>query len=94
VADHEFFFSIELPGRPASLGVLRELAPRVLGQFGCGGDAVPALVDALETAVARGAESGAFTCRLQFVARDGRLDIAVSSDGGPPWRTSHAISAV
>ena len=92
MADHEFFFTIELSGRPASLDMLRELASKVLGQVACGGDAVPALVDAIETAVARAASMGASTCRLQFVAHDGRLDIAISSDGGPPWRTSHDIT--
>ena len=92
MADHEFFFAIELSGRPASLDMLRELASRVLGQVGRGGNAVPALVDALETAVTRTAAMGASTCLLQFVAHDGRLDVAVSCDGGPPWRTSHDIS--
>ena len=82
MADHEFFFAIELSGRPDSLEMLRELASRVLGQAGCGGDAVPALVSALESAVARSGVTGA--SRLQVVAHNGRLDIAVSSGGGPP----------
>ena len=92
MADHEFFFAIELSGRPASIDMLRELASRVLGQVGRGGKAVPALVDALETAVVRTAAMSASTCLLQFFAHDGRLDVAVSSGDGPPWRISHDIT--
>lgn len=91
MADHEFFLTIDLSGRPVSLDMLRELASRVLGQAGCGADGLPAIVSALENAVTRSA-AGASSCRLQFIARDGRLDIAISSGGGPPWKTSHDIS--
>ena len=92
MADHEFFFTIELSGRPASLDMLRELVSHVVAQVGRGDETVPAVVDAVQTAVARSAGAGASTCRLTFVARDGRLDVAVSSDDGPPWRTSHDIA--
>ena len=92
MADHEFSFAIELSGRPANIDMLRELASRVLGQVGCGDHTVPAVVDALQTAVARSAAAGASTCRLRFVAHDGRLDIALSSGDGPLWRTSHNLA--
>jgi hypothetical protein len=92
VADHQFFLLIELTGRPDSTDMLRELASHVLGQCGCGDDMAPAILSALQTAVARTIAAGADTCRLKFVAHDGRLDIAVSSDDGPPWQTSHPLA--
>jgi hypothetical protein len=91
VADHHFFFQIELTGRPDSNDMLRELVSRVLDQSGCGQDTVPAILSALQTAVSRTIASGASTCRLKFIVHDGRLDIAVSSEGGPPWQTSHPL---
>jgi hypothetical protein len=91
VADHEFFFIIELTGRPESHDMLRELASHVLAQCGCGSETTPAVLSALQTAVARTSAAGSSSCRLKFVAHDGRLDIAVSSDSGPPWQTSHPL---
>lgn len=92
MADHEFFFSIELTGRPDSNDMLRELASHVLAQCGCGAEMVPAVASALQTAVARTIAAGESSCRLRFVAHDGRLDIAVSSDDGPPWQTTHPLA--
>jgi hypothetical protein len=92
VADHQFFFQIELTGRPDSHDMIRDLASHVLGQSGCGEESGPAILSALQTAVARTIASGASTCRLKFVVHDGRLDIAVSSEGGPPWQTSHPLA--
>jgi hypothetical protein len=92
VADHQFFFQIELTGRPDSNDMLRELASHVLGQSGCAEETVPAILSALQTAVARTIDSGASTCRLKFVVREGRLDIAVSSEGGPPWQSTHPLA--
>jgi len=92
VTDQQFFFQIELTGRPDSNDMIRDLASRVLGQSGCGADTVPAILSALQTAVARTIAVGASTCRLKFVVHHGRLDIAVSSEGGPPWQTSHPLA--
>jgi hypothetical protein len=92
VADHEFYFQIELTGRPESNDMLRELASHVLSQCGCSKETVPAVLSALQTAVARTTASGSSGCRLKFVAHDGRLDIAVSSEDGPPWQTSHPLT--
>lgn len=91
MADHEFFFSIELSGRDPN-DMVSELASRVLGQCGCGDETAPAAIDAVRAAVARVAAAGGPTCRLTFVAHGGRLDIAVSADGGQPWRTSHLLA--
>lgn len=87
-----FFFQIELTGRPDSNDMLRELASHVLGQCGCGDEAAPAILSALHTAVARTMAAGVSTCRLKFVVHGDRLDIAVSSEGGPPWQSSHPLA--
>jgi hypothetical protein len=92
VADHEFFFQIDLTGRPDSNDMVRELASHVLAQCGCRNETVTALLGALQTAVGRTTAAGGTTFRLKFVAHDDRLDIAVSSDGGPPWQTSHPLA--
>jgi hypothetical protein len=91
VADYSFFFTIELSGRPISHDMLRELASRVLGQAGCGPDGVSPLVAVVEDRLKRGAPEGD-VCRLQFVVHEGRLDISVTSEGVPPWKTSLDIS--
>jgi hypothetical protein len=62
------------------------------GAGGCGKADYSGDSFALQTAVARTIAAGASTCRLKFVVHDGRLDIAVSSEGGPPWQTSHPLA--
>jgi hypothetical protein len=89
VAAYEFYFAIELSGPAARTGMLSELASRVLGQAGCSGDDVPAVVDAVEKAVARSEAAGEPRCHVQFLADTDQIEIVVSSAGRLLWRAVH-----
>jgi hypothetical protein len=91
VAAYEFYFAIELSGSSASTDMLRELASRVLGQAGCSGDDVPAVVEAVEKAVARSAAAGESLCGVRFHADSDQIEIVVSSAGRSVWRAVHLI---
>jgi hypothetical protein len=91
VAAHDFFFALEFSSQGASASLLGDLAARVLGHVGCSPEDVPALADALEKAVAKGAYGGERRCDLQFRAGNGTLEILVSANGGRIWQTSRSI---
>jgi hypothetical protein len=92
VAAYEFYFAIELSGPAASADMLRELASRVLGQAGCSGDDVPAVVEAVGQAVARIAAAGEPRCGVRFHADSDQIEIVVSSAGRLLWRAVHLIT--
>ena len=92
MAAYEFYFAIELSGPAASTDMLRELASRVLGQAGCSVDDVPAVVEAVEHAVARIAAAGESRCGVRFHADSDQIEIVVSSDDRLLWRAVHLIT--
>jgi hypothetical protein len=92
VAAYEFYFAIELSGPAAPIDMLRELASRVLGQAGCSSDEVPAVVKAVEQAVARIAAAGEPRCGVRFRADSDQIEIVVSSAGRLLWRAVHLIT--
>jgi hypothetical protein len=89
---YEFYFAIELSGPAAPTGMLRELASRVLGQAGCSGDNVPAVVEAVEKAVARSKAAGESRCDVRFHADTDQIEIVVSSAGRLLWRAVQFIA--
>ena len=92
MAAYEFYFAIELSGPAASPDLLRELASRVLGQAGCSGDDVPAVVEAVEQAVAGIAAAGEPRCGVRFHADSDRIEIVVTSAGRLLWRAVRLIT--
>jgi hypothetical protein len=93
VAATEFFFALEFSSQGVSAALLAELASRVLTHLGSSPDAVPELRSALDQAVAAaGSVAGERRCDVQFRAREGTLDILVSSNGGRIWQTSRPIA--
>ena len=92
MAAYEFYFAIELSGPVTTPGMLNELASRVLGQAGCSGDDVPAVVEAVEEAVARSAAAGEPRCHVQFLADTDQIEIVVSCAGRLLWRAVHVIT--
>ena len=89
---YEFYFAIELSGPAASTDMLRELAARVLGQAGCSSDEVPAVVKAVEQAVARIVAAGEPRCGVRFHADSDQIEIVVSCAGRLLWRAVHLIA--
>jgi hypothetical protein len=92
VAAYEFYFAIELSGPAASPDMLRELASRVLGQAGCSGDDVSAVIEAVQQAVAGTTAAGEPRCGVRFHADSDQVEIVVSSAGRLLWRAVHLIT--
>ena len=89
MAAHEFLFEIELSGPVPSRDLLSDLACQVFEQAGCSSADLPAIVDALQSAVAGCAAAGEVSCGLRFRAHAGELEIDVtSSGGGRIWHAS------
>jgi hypothetical protein len=90
VADHQFYFALELSSQGAPASLLDDLAARVLEHVGCSRDEAPGLAEALDKAVAKNAH-GERRCDVQFRAHNGQFEILVSSNGGRIWQISRAI---
>jgi hypothetical protein len=90
VTPHEFSFDVELPRRAASSRMLADLTTRVLEAVGCGGEAA-LLAQELEAAIHSSTAGANGHCSFSFLAHDGRLEIAVSSNGARVWHTSRVI---
>jgi hypothetical protein len=87
---HEFNFALELFGPGASTEMLCELADSVLGQLGCDTEGVPGLAAALEAIVSTLGRGG--PSRLEFHARQGHLQIIISSGTEPIWKGSRRLA--
>lgn len=85
MAAREFVFALELPGQERSGDLLGELASLVLRQAGCAREAAPALIKALQTALASASANGV-RCDVRFRLQSGELEIVVSSGPGRVWR--------
>jgi hypothetical protein len=87
VAPPEFFFAIDFSHDAASREMFRAVVTRVLAQAGRGANGV---MDDLQEAIEK-SSSATEPCRVTFVARDGRLDIIVSSASGQLWQTTQSL---
>lgn len=67
-------------GAPAAL--VDDLAAQVFQYVGCAKASIPAMTEAIESAVARSTAGSSSRCDVQFRARNGKLDILVMSNGG------------
>ncbi len=85
-----FTFVLDCPAMSASSDMLRDLSVQVLGYVGCG-DQAEATAEALASAVADAASSGAEAVGLTFHSDAGTLDIVLSSGEREVWRVSRAI---
>jgi hypothetical protein len=88
---HDFYFALEFSSRSTPSTLLEDLAEHVFKHVGCSAEHVEALSGALERASAPG-EGGPGRCDVQFHAREGELEVLVSSDGGRVWQTSIMLS--
>jgi hypothetical protein len=87
VGAHDFFFALEFSSQGAPASLVEDLASNVFKHCGCSAMHVEGLSDALERAVERDGSDGQRRCDVQFVARNGTLEILVSSNGGRVWQT-------
>lgn len=87
--DQDFFFALDIVGAAKRKSMLDELIARVLERAGCADEDAFDLAEAIHAALAKGSRAME-SCRLQFHARDGHLDIVVSSRAGEIWHTTCA----
>lgn len=88
---HDFYFALEFSSRGMPSTLLEDLAEHVFKHVGCSTEHVEALSGALERASTT-AVDGQGRCDLQFHAREGELEVLVSSNGGRVWQTSIILS--
>lgn len=88
---HDFYFALECSSHGTPSALLEDLAEHVFKHVGCSTEHVEALSGALERAFAP-REGGHGRCDIQFRAREGELEVLVSSDGGRVWQTSILLS--
>jgi hypothetical protein len=87
VAVPDFFFAIDLSGGDSN-DMFRQVVSRLLVQAGCAVDAAPQIIDSLVAAIG-GDPQG---CRVTFAARNGKLDIEVTSAAGRLMQASHPLA--
>ena len=83
--EQEFVFSLELSGEAGFEDMVNDIACSVLASAGYAGDPAP-LAEAIgQVLSAAGAHAHSV---LRFDSHDGKLRIAVATDGHPRWQTS------
>ena len=91
MAPHDFFFALEFSSQGAPAALVEDLAASVFRHVGCAQEHVEGLRDALEQAAEPGASGGARRCDIQFRARNGDLEVLITSNGGRVWQTKILI---
>ena len=92
MAAPEFLFAIELSGPLLPIAMIRDLACQVLVSAGCSSAEAAPLADALHAAVDRSAGAGHRSCKVQFHAHQGELNIDVTSDQGSIWHDTRRLA--
>jgi hypothetical protein len=91
MARHDFYFALECSSQSAVSTLLEDLAEHVFEHVGCSTEHVEALSGALERASTPDGD-GQGRCGVQFHAREGELEVLVSSNSGRVWQTSIILS--
>ena len=87
----DFFFALEFSSQGAPASLVEDLAANVFRHVGCAPEHAEGLSEALEHAAETGALGGDRRCDVQFRARNGTLEVLVSSNGGRLWQTEILI---
>jgi len=93
VADHDFFFALDLSDEPHFDRMLSALSDTVLRFVGYDAAAVDAVTREVKVALADGVSHGRERCDVRFRASDGRLRISVAYAGAPVWELTRALPA-
>jgi hypothetical protein len=91
MGSHDFFFALEFSSQGAPVSLVEDLAANVFRHVGCAPEHAEELTEALETAAENGSIGGDRRCDVQFRARNGTLEVLVSSNGGRVWQTEILI---
>lgn len=88
MASRDVSFTIDCSSQGAPLALVEELADGIFRHFGCSVSHVTGLQDALRKASGAPGVEGVRRCDVQFVAKNGTLEVLVSSNGGRLWQTT------
>ena len=91
MGSHDFFFALEFSSQGAPVSLVEDLAANVFRHVGCAPEHAEELSDALDKAAAKGSIGSDRRCDIQFRARNGTLEVLVSSNGGRVWQTEILI---
>jgi hypothetical protein len=91
MGSHDFFFALEFSSQGAPVSLVEDLAANVFRHVGCAPEHAEGLSEALEEAAQKGVIGGDRRCDVQFRARNGTLEVLVSSNGGRVWQTEILI---
>jgi hypothetical protein len=81
-SSHDFFFALEVSSQGAPASLVDDLAQQIFKHVGCAPASIPAMTEAIESAVERTGALGPRRCDVQFRAGGGKLEILISSNGG------------
>lgn len=87
MGSHDFYFALEFSSQGAPAALVEDLASNVFRHVGCSPDHVEGLSDALKRASEDDGSENERRCDVQFRARNGMLEVLVSSNGGRVWQT-------
>jgi hypothetical protein len=91
MGSHDFFFALEFSSQGAPASLVEDLAANVFRHVGAAPEHAEGLTQALKEATAKGAIGGDRRCDIQFRARNGMLEVLVSSNAGRVWQTEILI---
>ncbi len=87
----DFFFALEVSSQGAPASLVEDLAANVFRHVGVEPEHANGLSDALKEAAAKGTVGGDRRYDVQFRARNGMLEVLVTSNGGRIWQTEILI---
>lgn len=91
MASHDFFFALEFSSQGAPASLVEDLAANVFRHVGAAAEHAEGLTQALQDATAKGAIGADRRCDIQFRARNGMLEVLVTSNAGRIWQTEILI---
>jgi hypothetical protein len=92
MASRDLSFAIECSSQGAPAALVEDLAGTVFRHCGCSTEQASGLRGALQQASESSGAQGPRRCDVQFLARGGKLDVLVSSNGGRIWQASILLS--
>ena len=91
MADHDFFFALELSDGMLVDDLLTDVLQAVFTHVSLAPHVAGELTGVVRGVIAEGEADGHHRCDVRFEARGGQLEVAVSFAGAAPWRTTRPL---
>ena len=91
MGSQDFFFAIGCFSRDAPVSIVEDLAANIFRHVGCAPEHAEGLNEALARAARAASSDGGRRCDVQFKARNGTLEVLVTSNGGRIWQADILI---